>query len=298
MTTLLQQSTIVLIIVCLSCSGRKTQSNTKTGDSVANDNTAQMVQTLKTGADQLDLLLPKIKAKNVALVVNNTSLIGKTHVADTLLKSGVAIKKIFAPEHGFRGTADAGEKVKDGMDIKTGLQLVSLYGNNRKPTAEQLADVDILIFDIQDVGVRFYTYISTLQYVMEACAEQNKKLIVLDRPNPNGNYVDGPVLDTSFRSFVGMHPIPLVHGLTIGELAQMINGENWLGKEKECDLEIITLKNWNHADPYSVPAKPSPNLPNDQAIKLYPSLGLFEGTNMSVGRGTQMPFQVVGHPDL
>jgi uncharacterized protein YbbC (DUF1343 family) len=250
------------------------------------------------GAAQLDLLLPKLKNKAVALVVNNTSLIGKTHVADTLQSSGVNIKKIFAPEHGFRGTADAGEKVKDGVDVKTGLSLISLYGSNRKPTAEQLADVDIVIFDIQDVGVRFYTYISTLHLVMEACAEQGKTVVVLDRPNPNGSFVDGPVLEPAFKSFLGMHTIPVVHGLTIGELAQLINGEGWLGEGKKCSLEIISMKNWKHTDFYSLPEKPSPNLPNDQAIKLYPSTGLFEGTYMSVGRGTQMPFQVVGHPDL
>jgi uncharacterized protein YbbC (DUF1343 family) len=253
---------------------------------------------LVLGAQQLDLLLPKLTNKKVALVVNNTSTIGKTHLADTLLARSVSIVKIFAPEHGFRGTADAGEHVKDGVDVKTGLKLVSLYGSNRKPSAEQLADVDILIFDIQDVGVRFYTYISTLQYLMEACAEQNKKLIILDRPNPNGNFVDGPVLEPQFRSFLGMHTIPLVHGLTVGELAGMINGEGWLGEGKKCDVEVIKMQNWKHADEYSLPAKPSPNLPNDQAIRLYPSLGLFEGTVISVGRGTQMPFQIIGHPSL
>ncbi|MBT1705011.1 DUF1343 domain-containing protein [Fulvivirgaceae bacterium PWU20] len=253
---------------------------------------------LVLGAEQIDLLITKVASKSVALVVNNTSLIGKTHLADTLKSRGVNIRKIFAPEHGFRGTADAGEHVKDGVDIKTGLSLVSLYGSNRKPTPEQLADVDVIIFDIQDVGVRFYTYISTLHLVMEACSALNKKVIVLDRPNPNGSYVDGPVLEPSFKSFLGMHTIPLVHGLTIGELAQMINGEGWLPEGRKCELEVITMKNWKHTDFYSLPEKPSPNLPNDQAIRLYPSLGLFEGTNLSVGRGTQMPFQVVGHPDL
>lgn len=250
------------------------------------------------GAQQLDVILPKLKGKNVALVVNNTSVIGKTHLTDTLIASGVTLKKIFAPEHGFRGTADAGEHVKDGIDIKTGLPLVSLYGSNKKPSPEQLQDVDVVVFDIQDVGVRFYTYISTMHYMMEACAEQNKKLIILDRPNPNGSYVDGPVLELPFKSFLGMHPIPLVHGLTVGELALMINGEGWLTGQKKCDIEIIAVKNWKHADPWPLKEKPSPNLPNDQSILLYPSLGLFEGTVMSVGRGTQMPFQVVGHPDL
>jgi uncharacterized protein YbbC (DUF1343 family) len=253
---------------------------------------------LKLGADQLDILLPKLSGKHVALVVNNTSVIGNKHLTDTLLSAGVNIKKIFAPEHGFRGTADAGEHVKDGVDVKTNLPLVSLYGSNRKPSAEQLADVDVIVFDIQDVGVRFYTYISTMHYMMEACAQFGKKFIVLDRPNPNGSYIDGPVLEPAFKSFLGMHPIPLVHGLTIAELAMMINGEEWLEGGKKCDLEVIKLINWKHSDEYSLKEKPSPNLPNDKAILLYPSLGLFEGTVMSVGRGTQMPFQIVGHPDL
>jgi len=253
---------------------------------------------LKTGADQLDQVIPLLQGKRIALVVNNTSLVGKNHLADTLLHSGVDIKKIFAPEHGFRGTADAGEQVKDGADVKTGIPLVSLYGKNKKPTTEQLADIDIVVFDIQDVGVRFYTYISTMNYVMEACAENNKVLIILDRPNPNGSYVDGPMLETEFKSFLGMNTIPLVHGLTVGELAQMVNGESWLPNKQKCLLKVITMKNWNHADQYSLPEKPSPNLPNDQAIRLYPSLGLFEGTVISVGRGTQTPFQILGHPDL
>jgi uncharacterized protein YbbC (DUF1343 family) len=251
-----------------------------------------------TGAQQLDKLLPGLLDQAVGIVVNHTSMVGNTHLADTLQKSGVNLKKIYAPEHGFRGTADAGELIKDGVDSKTGLPVVSLYGNNKKPTPQQLADVDIVIFDIQDVGVRFYTYISTLHYVMEACAENNKKVIVLDRPNPNGSYVDGPILEKEHQSFVGLHPIPIVHGLTIGELARMINGEGWLGKNKKCDLEIIPVKNWKHNDAYPLPVKPSPNLPNDQSIRLYPSTCLFEGTVLSLGRGTQMPFQVIGHPDL
>jgi uncharacterized protein YbbC (DUF1343 family) len=250
------------------------------------------------GAEQLTILLPKLQEQPVALVVNNTALVGKTHLADTLKSRGINIKKIFAPEHGFRGTADAGEHVKDGIDKKTGFPIISLYGNKKKPTREQLADVNIVIFDIQDVGVRFYTYISTLHYIMEACAEHGKKLIIVDRPNPNGSYVDGPVLQPEHKSFLGMHPIPLVHGLTVGELAQMINGEGWLDNGKKCTIEIIPVKNWRHADFYSLPEKPSPNLPNDQSIKLYPSLGLFEGTVMSVGRGTPSPFQIVGHPDI
>jgi len=251
-----------------------------------------------TGAAQLDLLVPKLKNKSVALVVNYTAIVGKTHLADTLKSYGVNIKKIMSPEHGFRGTATAGELVKDGFDTKTGLPVVSLYGNNKKPTAAQLQDVDVLIFDIQDVGIRFFTYVGTLHYVMEACAENGKKLIVLDRPDPHGSYVDGPVLLPKFKSFIGMHPVPVVHGLTIGEYAQMINGEGWLEGRKKCELEIITLKNWTHADEYSLPLKPSPNLPNDQAIRLYPSICFFEGTPLSLGRGTMMPFQVLGHPDL
>ncbi len=251
-----------------------------------------------SGAERLAAWLPMLTGKNVALVVNHTALVGKTHLADTLKGLGVTIRRIFAPEHGFRGNADAGEHVKDGLDIRTGLPVISLYGNNKKPTAEQLNDIDIVVFDIQDVGARFYTYISTLHYVMEACAEQQKKLIVLDRPNPNGSYTDGPVLEPAFKSFVGMHPIPVVHGLTVGELARMINGEGWLENASTCNLEVVTVNQWKHADPYVLPVKPSPNLPNNQAITLYPSLCMFEGTVISVGRGTDKPFQVIGHPSL
>jgi uncharacterized protein YbbC (DUF1343 family) len=253
---------------------------------------------LLVGAEQLDILLPKIKDKKVALVVNYTAMVGKTHLADTLLSKGVQIKKILGPEHGFRGNAAAGEYVKDGVDTKSGLPLVSLYGNNRKPTAQQLADIDVVVYDIQDVGVRFFTYISTLHYVMEACAENGKKLIVLDRPNPNASYIDGPVLLPAHKSFIGMHPVPVVHGMTVGEFAQMINGEGWLEGKKKCELEVVPMKNWNHQDEYSLPLRPSPNLPNDQAVKLYPSICFFEGTNLSLGRGTQFPFQAIGHPDL
>jgi uncharacterized protein YbbC (DUF1343 family) len=253
---------------------------------------------LRVGADQLDVLLPKLTGKRVALVVNHTAVVRNTHLTDTLKTRGITIKKVFAPEHGFRGSAADGETIKDGVDIKTGLVVASLYGANKKPTPEQLTDVDIVVFDIQDVGARFYTFISTLHYVMEACAEQNKQLIVLDRPNPNGNYVDGPILDSALRSFVGMHPIPIVHGLTVGELAQMINGEGWLTKKVKCNIEIIPVKNWTHQDPYSLPIRPSPNLPDDQAIRLYPSLCWFEGTVISVGRGTQIPFLVLGNPEL
>ena len=251
-----------------------------------------------TGAEQLNELLPLVKNQRVGLVVNNTSLINQTHLADTLVRMGVQVKKIFGPEHGFRGDAADGEQVNDAIDTKTGIPVVSLYGKNYKATPEQVKELDLLIFDIQDVGARFYTYISTLHYLMETCAENNKKLIVLDRPNPNGSYVDGPIRQADLKSFVGMHPIPITHGMTIGELAQMINGEGWLEGGKKCDLQIIRLKNWKHDDDFSLPLRPSPNLPNDQAIRLYPSLCLFEGTVISVGRGTPTPFQILGNPAL
>lgn len=250
------------------------------------------------GAEQLDQLLPLLTNKRVGLVVNNTALIGKTHLVDTLVARGVQVKKIFGPEHGFRGDAADGEHVTDAVDAKTKVPVVSLYGKNYKATPEQVQDLDILIFDIQDVGARFYTYISTMHYLMETCAENNKKLIILDRPNPNGSYVDGPIREEEFKSFVGMHPIPITHGMTIGELAQMINGEGWLAGGKKCELQIITLKNWKHTDEYLLSARPSPNLPNNQAIRLYPSLCLFEGTVISLGRGTPTPFQILGNPEL
>ncbi|HPW62609.1 MAG TPA: DUF1343 domain-containing protein [Cyclobacteriaceae bacterium] len=259
-------------------------------------------QTIKSklvlGAEQMDLLLPKLKDKNIGLVVNNTALVGKTHLADTLIAHGVQLKKIFGPEHGFRGDAADGEHVTDAVDAKTGVPVVSLYGKNSKPTAEQLQGLDIIIFDIQDVGARFYTYISTMTYLMEACAENGKKLIILDRPNPNGSYVDGPILQPKLKSFVGMHPMPITHGMTVGELALLLNGEGWLEGQKKCEVEIIKMKNWKHDDDYSLPVRPSPNLPNDQAVRLYPSLCLFEGTVISVGRGTPMPFQILGNPEL
>jgi uncharacterized protein YbbC (DUF1343 family) len=218
-------------------------------------------------------------------------------VVDSLLALEVNLVRGFAPEHGFRGTADAGEAVKDGKDAQTGLPVISLYGDNKKPKAEQLEDLDVLIFDLQDVGTRFYTYISSLHYVMEACAENDVKLIVFDRPNPNGHYIDGPILETEFKSFVGMHPIPTVHGLTMGEYAKMINGEKWLKNGLQADLEVIPVGNWNHQTTYNLPVKPSPNLPNDLSIKLYPSTCFFEGTVVSLGRGTHFPFQVYGYPD-
>ncbi len=249
------------------------------------------------GAERLTAYLPGLKGKRVAMVVNHTSTVGRTHLVDTLLANGIAVKKIFAPEHGFRGEADAGEHVSNSTDKKTGLPLISLYGSNKKPTAEQLADVDVVIFDIQDVGARFYTYISTMHYAMEACAENGKKLLVLDRPNPNGHYFDGPVLKPQFKSFVGMHPIPVVHGLTVGELARMINGEGWLTGGAKCELEVVQADGYTHRTKYIVPVRPSPNLPNEASIRLYPSICFFEAAPVSVGRGTPYPFQVVGGPD-
>lgn len=251
---------------------------------------------VRTGAERTELYLPLLRGKRVAVVTNQTGLIARTHLVDSLLALKVNVRKVFAPEHGFRGEADAGEHVASTRDQRSGLPLVSLYGKNKKPAREQLQDVDVVLFDIQDVGVRFYTYISTLHYVMEACAEQGKSLVVLDRPNPNGFYVDGPVLDTTYRSFVGMHPVPLVHGMTIGEYAHMINGEGWLGGGKTCALEVVPCDDYDHARQYDLPVRPSPNLPNMAAVYLYPSLGLFEGTLVSVGRGTEKPFQCIGYP--
>nr|WKN39344.1 DUF1343 domain-containing protein [Tunicatimonas sp. TK19036] len=253
-------------------------------------------QPILPAAYQLDDYLPLLEGQKVAMVVNQTSLIDTTHLVDSLLARDVNITQIFAPEHGFRGEAANGEHVQNATDTKTGLPIISLYGKNRKPSAEQLSNVDVVVFDIQDVGARFYTYISTMQYVMEACAEQNKKMVILDRPNPNGFYVGGPVRDPDQKSFLGMHPIPIAHGLTVGELAQMINGEGWLPDSMQCDVDIIPVKNYTHADRYPLPVRPSPNLPNDQAINLYPSLCLFEATNISLGRGTEFPFQVLGNP--
>ncbi|MFN8321035.1 MAG: DUF1343 domain-containing protein [Chitinophagales bacterium] len=251
-----------------------------------------------TGAERLNEYLPLLKEKHVALLVNQTAVVGRTHLVDTLLTYGVDIRKIFAPEHGFRGSADAGEHVADKVDAKTNIPIISLYGDKKKPSAEDLADIDLLIFDIQDVGARFYTFISSLHYLMEACAENDKELLVLDRPNPNGWYIDGPVLKKEFQSFVGLDPIPVVHGLTVGEYAQMVNGEKWLPNGVACKLAVITCLKYDHTQHYSLPVKPSPNLPNDIAVYLYPSICFFEGTDISVGRGTSTPFQVIGSPSL
>lgn len=254
---------------------------------------------ITTGAEQTEVYLPLLRGKRVALVVNHTSTVGtsQTHLLDTLLALQVDVTAVFAPEHGFRGDADAGEAVGHGKDSRTGTPIFSLYGDHKKPTSGQLRDIDVVVFDIQDVGARFYTYISTMHYVMEACADSGKELIVFDRPNPC-DHIDGPVLEEDFRSFVGMHPIPILHGCTVGELARMINGEGWLNTgNNACRLTVIPLKGWKHGQAYSLPVKPSPNLPNDQSIRLYPSLCAFEATKVSVGRGTTFPFQVLGAPD-
>jgi len=263
------------------------------------ENTVKTLNDVKVGADRTAEYLPLLKGKSVAVVANQSSNIKNTHLVDSLISLGVSIKKVFCPEHGFRGIVDAGEKVATTKDPKTGLTIISLYGkNNKKPKPEDLKNIDIVIFDIQDVGVRFYTYLSTLHYVMEACAENKKKLILLDRPNPNGFYVDGPIMEDAYKSFLGLHPVPIVYGMTIGEYAQMINGEGWLKDAEKCDLKVITIIGYEHKDLYELPVRPSPNLPNMTSVYLYPSLGLFEGTVVSVGRGTNLPFQVIGHPTL
>lgn len=253
-----------------------------------------------TGADQPENYLSLLKNKNVGLVVNHTSIIGNLHLVDFLLNENISVKKIFAPEHGFRGDASAGAKIEDGVDKKTGVPVFSLYGKTRKPTPEHLNNLDVIIFDIQDVGCRFYTYISTMHLVLEACAENSIPMIVLDRPNPNGDYVAGPVLEPEFKSFVGMDPIPIVHGLTVGELAKMINGEKWHKANRSCELTVIPVKNYTHSTKYELPINPSPNLPNYLSVRLYPSLCFFEATSVSVGRGTDSPFQVLGglNPNL
>ena len=273
------------------------------------DSKQEIGKDLIVGANQTEAYLPLLKGKRVGIVANQTSVVFKgtskkakgtsyTHLVDSLVALKIDVKKVFSPEHGFRGTADAGEVVKDGIDTKTGLPIVSLYGKNKKPSPEQLKDLDIVVFDIQDVGARFYTYISSLHYVMEACAEANIPVIILDRPNPNGHYIDGPILEKEHKSFVGMHPIPVVHGMTIGEYAQMINGEKWLENGVQSAITVIAMKNYTHEMVYDLPINPSPNLPNAKAINLYPSLCFFEGTNISAGRGTDKQFQIFGSPFL
>ena len=262
------------------------------------EDNSKPITSIKVGAEKTEEYLPLLKGKTVGVVGNHSSTINNTHLVDSLLKLGVNVKKVFCPEHGFRGMVDAGKKVKTAIDEKTNLPIISLYGKTKKPTAQMLEDLDILIFDIQDVGVRFYTYLSTLHYVMEACAENNKTLIVLDRPNPNGYFIDGPVMEDTYKSFLGLHPVPIVYGLTIGEYANMINEEGWLNNHVKCNLKIITLQGYTHSDLIQLNVNPSPNLTTMTAIYLYPSLGLFEGTVVSVGRGTDLPFQVIGHPTL
>ena len=289
---------ITLFFLCtlISCKNNGQQSAT-TIEKKAEKHSKEVV----VGANRMYLYIKDLQDKNIGVVTNQTGIVktekGKyVHLVDTLLKKKIKLTKVFAPEHGFRGEADAGEVVKDGKDTHTGLPIVSLYGKNKKPTAEQLKGIDVMLFDLQDVGARFYTYISTLHYVMEACAEAHIPLIVLDRPNPNGHYIDGPVLQPAFKSFIGMHPVPVVYGMTIGEYAQMINGEKWLAKSVTTDLKVISLANYTHQTPYSLPVKPSPNLPNDASVNLYPSLCFFEGTNVSMGRGTDKQFQIYGAP--
>lgn len=295
----IKNTALLFVMIVLSC-----------GNSSPYQNKAP----LTVAANQLELYLPLLKNKRVGIVANQTSVIFKnspglglngelikndnTHLVDSLIKRDVSVIKVFAPEHGYRGRADAGEYVKGGIDLKTGLPIVSLYGENRKPDPKVLEDLDVVVFDIQDVGTRFYTFVSTLHYMMEGCAALDIPLIVLDRPNPNGHYVDGPVLDLNYKSFVGMHAVPITHGMTLGEFAKMINGEHWLEDDLNCDLTVIPVANYNREDVYILPIPPSPNLPNQKAINLYPSLCLFEGTHVSVGRGTENQFQIFGSPFL
>jgi uncharacterized protein YbbC (DUF1343 family) len=289
------------VLILMAC-GQKTQSQ----ETIDMDNNPSKAR-IETGASQFERYAPWLKDKKVGIVTNQSGIVQKKHqmnylesmsIVDFLIQEKVNLQKIYAPEHGFRGTADAGELIKDGKDTQTGLPIISLYGNNKKPKPEQLEGIDIMIFDLQDVGARFYTYISSLHFVMEACAEQNIPLIVLDRPNPNGNIIDGPLLEKEYTSFVGMHPIPVLHGMTMGEYAQMINGEKWLKNGVQCDLKVVTCLHYSHDMAYSLPVKPSPNLPNDVSINLYASLCFFEGTNVSVGRGTDKQFQIYGSPFL
>ena len=294
-SNLIIKNTFLFFALSIFSCGKSAQTN-----NIAQKNTSSIYsqeQPIQTGAQVLATQLQSLKNKKVGVLTNPSGIIDdKTHLVDFLVNNHINVTKIYAPEHGFRGTADAGELIKDGKDAKTGLPIISLYGNHKKPSAEQLQDIDILIFDLQDVGARFYTYISSLHYAMEACAEQNIPILVLDRPNPNGNIIDGPILEPEHKSFVGMHPIPVLHGMTIGEYAQMINGEKWLKNGIQADLKVLKMENYNHNLPYKLPVKPSPNLPNEQAINLYASLCFFEGTNVSVGRGTEMQFQIYGSP--
>ena len=289
---------IIISLFSISCIGQdKSETKTTQEDTTPAEETL-VVKKIVVAANRTTAYLPLLKGKKVGVVGNHTSLINQTHLVDSLLSLEINVVKVFSPEHGFRGNADAGEKVNSNIDEKTKLPIVSLYGRNKKPSQEQLKGLDVVIFDIQDVGTRFYTYISTMSYVMEACAEASIKIIVLDRPNPNGHYVDGPILNPKFSSFIGMHQVPIVHGMTIGEYAKMVNGEHWLAASITCDLTVIEMENYDHNSTYNLPLKPSPNLPNMKSIYLYPSLCLFEGTPMSIGRGTDKPFQIIGHPKM
>ncbi len=313
--TFFKNTVLLVALVTFSC-GNSVEKKEERGKNKEKQKTELKTQDgeIIVGAEQFRLYSELLKGKNVGLVANQTSFLDNEnqHLVDFLISKNISIKVVFSPEHGFRGKADAGEHVKDGIDTKTGVPLISLYGDNKKPKLEQLKEakkieedinkgvsaIDIMVFDLQDVGVRFYTYIATLHYVMEACAEAGIPVIVLDRPNPNGHYIDGPIMEPENQSFVGMNPVPVVHGMTIGEYAQMLNGEGWLKNKVKCELTVIKMKNYNHQKEYSLPIKPSPNLPNDQAINLYPSLCFFEGTFISAGRGTEMQFQVFGAPSL
>jgi len=306
--TLLKNTVFLTLLLFISCINiTKKEYDQEDTESIDLTLDLDIESGVVTGSNRTALYLPMLRDKKVGVVTNASGLIFKswphtkaasTHLVDSLLSHKVNIRKVFAPEHGFRGTADAGEMVKDEKDLKTGLPIISLHGKNKKPTTEQLEDIDLLLFDIQDVGVRFYTYIATLQYIMEAAAKKGIPVIVLDRPNPNGHYVDGPMMEAEHTSFLGLQQIPLVYGMTIGEYALMINAAGWLEDRIHCDLTVIPLEHWTHQTAYALPVRPSPNLPNDKAINLYPSLGLFEGTTINAGRGTEMQFQIFGSPQL
>ncbi len=324
MISLLLKNTYFFLVLIFLSGMISCKSQIKENEVDSNVKESQIRQNeIIVGANKTEAYFSLLKNRNVAVVANQTSVVFRkitgevygvdphtnkildttkfsrieyTHIVDSLISRGIQIKKVFAPEHGFRGKADAGEHVADGKDAKTGLPIISLHGKNRKPSLEQLKNIDIVVFDIQDVGMRFYTYIATLQYVMEVCAEARIPVVVFDRPNPNGHYIDGPTLEPEHRSFLGLNTIPLVYGMTIGEYAKMINGESWFQNGLKCDLTVIPLQNYTHKSSYSLPIRPSPNLPNDKAINLYPSLGFFEGTTINAGRGTEMQFQVYGAP--
>lgn len=322
-STYFKNTLFLFVLICFSCGSGSGKENEGNPDDIVIHDAVSINglgkkkevsenQQLIIGAQRFQAYEELLQNKKVGIVANQTSLVTyrsepdssgyeinvEMHLVDFLLRKGIKVEKVFSPEHGFRGEADAGESVEDGVDTNTGLPIFSLHGKNKKPTSEQLKGLDVLVFDIQDVGVRFYTYISTLHYIMEAAAENGVKVVVMDRPNPNGNYIDGPMMEDEHRSFLGMHPVPLVHGMTIGEYAKMINGEGWLANSVTCHLEVVEMENYTHDTFYSLPVRPSPNLPNDVAINLYPSLGLLEGTNLNAGRGTEMQFQIFGSPNL